>query len=177
MRITRTGQGLPTNPFWTGDASANRSKVWAYGVRNAYRFGLRPGSDVPCVGDVGWNDYEEIHVAQAGANLGWPCYEGVAQQAGYASYATCQALYASSAPPGTLTPLGTPFARIPASQGLGASLAVIRDGDKPPVGNGDTARQYDSFAWNTVASQDWVGYTFPTSHTFDRVVFQEGMHF
>ena len=72
--------------------------MWAYGVRNAYRFGLRPGSDVPYVGDVGWDDYEEINVARAGANLGWPCYEGTPPQPGYASYPTCQALYGSAVP-------------------------------------------------------------------------------
>ena len=56
---------------------------------------------------------------------------------------------------------------------------MIRDGDKPPVGSGEgeAARQYDSYTPNTFASQDWVGYTFPTAHTFDRVVFQEGLHF
>jgi len=33
--------------------SRNRSKVWAYGFRNPFRFTLRPGTDVPYVGDVG----------------------------------------------------------------------------------------------------------------------------
>ncbi|HEX8820849.1 MAG TPA: PQQ-dependent sugar dehydrogenase [Archangium sp.] len=94
LRITPTGAGVPGNPFWTGDARANRSKVWSYGLRNAYRFNLRPGTGTPYVGDVGWNQYEEINVATAGANLGWPCYEGPVRQEGYASRAVCQALYA-----------------------------------------------------------------------------------
>jgi len=29
LRITTGGAGLPTNPFWNGDAAASRSKVWA----------------------------------------------------------------------------------------------------------------------------------------------------
>ncbi|HZI13954.1 MAG TPA: PQQ-dependent sugar dehydrogenase [Myxococcus sp.] len=94
LRITRTGQGLPTNPFWTGDAQANRSKVWALGLRNPYRFNLRPGTSTPYLGEVGWNTYEEINVATAGANLGWPCYEGHFRQRGYEPKAVCQALYA-----------------------------------------------------------------------------------
>ena len=76
LRVTRSGKGLPTNPFWTGDADDNRSKVWAYGLRNPFRVSVRPGSLLPYVGDVGWNEREEIDVANRGVNLGWPCYEG-----------------------------------------------------------------------------------------------------
>lgn len=97
VRITRTGQGLPSNPFWSGDANANRSKVWALGLRNPYRFNLRPGTFTPYLGDVGWGTYEEINVASAGANLGWPCYEGYFRQRGYEPKAVCQALYARGA--------------------------------------------------------------------------------
>lgn len=93
LRITPLGAGVPSNPFWTGDASANRSKVWAYGLRNPYRFNLRPGTDMPYLGEVGWGDYEEINVASAGANLGWPCYEGHHRQPGYEPKQECQVLY------------------------------------------------------------------------------------
>jgi len=97
LRITRAGQGLPSNPFWTGDAHANRSKVWALGLRNPYRFNLRPGTSTPYLGDVGWGSFdevEELNVASAGANFGWPCYEGRLRQPGYEPKALCQALYA-----------------------------------------------------------------------------------
>ncbi len=94
LRITPTGQGVASNPFWTGDANANRSKVWSYGLRNPYRFNLRPGTLTPYVGDVGWSAWEEINVARAGANFGWPCYEGPERQPGYEPLAGCQALYA-----------------------------------------------------------------------------------
>lgn len=93
LHVTRDGRGVPSNPFWNGDANANRSKVWAYGLRNPYRFNLRPGTGVPYVGDVGWNNFEEINVSTAGANHGWPCYEGDFRQAGYAPKPLCQALY------------------------------------------------------------------------------------
>ena len=71
--------------------------MWAYGLRNAYRFGLKPGANVPFLGDVGWNATEELDVVPAGANLGWPCYEGTARQSGYESKAVCQTLYAQGA--------------------------------------------------------------------------------
>ncbi len=93
VHITTAGLGVPTNPFWNGDASANRSKVWAYGFRNPFRFSLRPGSDTPFVGDVGWVTWEEVDAGVKGGNYGWPCYEGPEQQGGYASKPTCQALY------------------------------------------------------------------------------------
>ncbi|WP_164019670.1 PQQ-dependent sugar dehydrogenase [Pyxidicoccus trucidator] len=93
VRITPLGEGLPSNPFWTGDAGANRSKVWAYGLRNPYRFNLRPDTGTPYLGDVGWGTYEEINVASSGANLGWPCYEGPFRQPGYETRMVCQALY------------------------------------------------------------------------------------
>jgi PKD repeat protein len=94
LHITPGGAGLPANPFWNGDATANRSKVFSFGLRNALRFGLRPGSGVPYLGDVGWNTYEEIDVATPGANFGWPCYEGTERQNGYEPKPACQALYA-----------------------------------------------------------------------------------
>jgi glucose/arabinose dehydrogenase len=92
MHITPLGAGLSTNPFWTGDASANKSKIWASGVRNSFRLNLRSGT-YPYAGDVGWDTWEEINAVVKGANLGWPCYEGLAQQPGYAPLATCQTLY------------------------------------------------------------------------------------
>ena len=93
LRVTPTGQGISSNPFWNGTASANRSKIWSLGFRNPYRMSIRPATSTPFVGDVGWYTWEEINVGNAGANMGWPCYEGVGQQPGYAPNATCQALY------------------------------------------------------------------------------------
>ena len=97
LHIDNNGRGLASNPFWNGDPTANRSKVWSYGLRNPFRVGLRPGSNTPYLGDVGWETWEEVNVGTAGANLGWPCYEGNAQQAGYAPGPVCQALYAQGA--------------------------------------------------------------------------------
>ncbi|MBI3973851.1 MAG: PQQ-dependent sugar dehydrogenase, partial [Chloroflexi bacterium] len=93
LHITTSGAGVSTNPYWNGDAGANRSKVWARGLRNAYRLTLRPSNGRVYLGDVGWNDWEEINVVPAGANLGWPCYEGTLRQAGYEPKSTCQTLY------------------------------------------------------------------------------------
>lgn len=71
-----TGLGLPDKPFYQpGAPGSNRSRVWAYGLRNPFRVAIRPGTTDAYIGDVGWNVWEEIHVGK-GANFGWPCYEG-----------------------------------------------------------------------------------------------------
>ena len=82
-----TGHGYASNPFADGDLASVRSRVWAYGLRNPFRFTVRPGSGSPdtasadpgalFIGDVGWGTWEELDIARhAGINFGWPCREG-----------------------------------------------------------------------------------------------------
>jgi glucose/arabinose dehydrogenase len=70
-----TGAGLNDNPFWNGSPSANRSKVYSYGLRNPFRFTIRPSNGELYIGDVGWGTWEEVNTGRA-KNFGWPCYEG-----------------------------------------------------------------------------------------------------
>src|SRR5206468_5468836 len=99
-----TGQGLPTNPLASsGDANARR--IVAYGMRNPFRFVIRPGTSELWVGDVGWGTVEEIDrvvnpVDRPVENLGWPCYEGRNPQPGYqaAGLNMCESLYAHPSP-------------------------------------------------------------------------------
>ena len=97
LRINPNGPGLPDNPFWDGNANSNRSKVWAYGVRNAFRLNVRDTTGTVYLGDVGWNTWEEVDIVRKGANLGWPCYEGTPKQTGYGDYAVCTNLWAQGA--------------------------------------------------------------------------------
>ena len=93
-----TGLGLSTNPFYDGDASSNRSKVYDYGMRNPFRFTLSPTTGEPVIGDVGWNTWEEINTGR-GKNFGWPYYEGGGgvnlPTGGYSDLAAAQAYYSS----------------------------------------------------------------------------------
>jgi len=93
-----TGAGLANNPFYNGDLNSNRSKVWAYGIRNSFRFTIQPGTGTPYLGEVGWNNWEELNAATRGANLGWPYFEGVPQNTGYAALPQAQAFLASGQP-------------------------------------------------------------------------------
>jgi glucose/arabinose dehydrogenase len=65
------------NPF-VGVEGA-RPEVWAYGLRNPWRFWVDPNAGDLYVGDVGADAREEIDYASAragGINFGWPCFEG-----------------------------------------------------------------------------------------------------
>ncbi|WP_439883358.1 PQQ-dependent sugar dehydrogenase [Pontibacter sp. MBLB2868] len=86
-----TGNGLPSNPYYdSAKPRAAESRVWELGLRNPFRFTLRPGTGSAThpgtlyIGDVGWQDWEEINVAsESGLNFGWPLYEGLEPQQYY----------------------------------------------------------------------------------------------
>lgn len=65
------------NPF-VGDADA-RPELWAYGLRNPWRFSFDRASADLWIGDVGQSAFEEINRAggsDAGVNYGWDVMEG-----------------------------------------------------------------------------------------------------
>jgi glucose/arabinose dehydrogenase len=95
-----TGAGLPTNPL-ASSADPNARRIIAHGLRNPFRFAFRPGSREIWIGDVGWNDWEEINrivdpVDAQLENFGWPCYEHLQRQAAFdsANLTVCENLYA-----------------------------------------------------------------------------------
>ncbi len=88
LRINKDGTAPTDNPFYSGDPNANRSKVWAYGLRNGYRFNFRPSNGAIYLGDVGWSTWEELNIVSRGANLGWPCREGMVKVPEYNCEAT-----------------------------------------------------------------------------------------
>ncbi|HHM06233.1 MAG TPA: glucose dehydrogenase [Gammaproteobacteria bacterium] len=64
----------PDNPFVT-DKQA-RPEVWAYGLRNPWRFSFDRASGRLYLADVGQNDVEEIDRIEKGGNYGWNVMEG-----------------------------------------------------------------------------------------------------
>ncbi len=111
----QTGRGVHGNPlFGTGGASPNAQRILAYGLRNPFRFAMRPGTSEIWVADVGWNRWEEINVIpQVGEksallNFGWPCFEGREHVAAYAARPLCNSLYADM-DTGGRTPVSAPF--------------------------------------------------------------------
>jgi glucose/arabinose dehydrogenase len=73
------GYGVPgTNPF-VGQPG-KRPEIWAYGLRNPWRFSFDRSTGAMIIGDVGQDLEEEIDYAApgkgAGANYGWSVIEG-----------------------------------------------------------------------------------------------------
>jgi hypothetical protein len=150
-----TGHGYPTNPFWDGNPMSVRSRVWTYGLRNPFRFTVRPGtgSSSPSAGspgtvymsDVGWADWEECNVIkQPGLNLGWPCYEGFGPntdyQAAHPSHMGCDSVGISYWNPNPVSPPliawnhSNPDASIPPGfRGNTATGGAFYTGNRYPV--------------------------------------------
>jgi glucose/arabinose dehydrogenase len=77
----------PGNPFSGGppcsdgtNGGSNCPEVWAYGLRNPWRFSFDSTTGDMAIADVGQSRDEEVDYAPrgqgVGANYGWPCYEG-----------------------------------------------------------------------------------------------------
>lgn len=68
----------PGNPF-VGRAGA-QPEIWAWGIRNAWRFCFDPANGDLWIGDIGQNKWEEIDWLPGGhpggANFGWRVLEG-----------------------------------------------------------------------------------------------------
>jgi glucose/arabinose dehydrogenase len=64
------------NPFVQG---GGKPEIWAYGLRNPWRYDLDESTGRLFIGDVGQNEVEEVNMVttkQAGANFGWKLREG-----------------------------------------------------------------------------------------------------
>jgi len=68
----------PTNPF-VGDSDA-RPEIWAYGLRNPWRYAFDGATGDLYIADVGQNAFEEIDFqpasSEGGENYGWRVMEG-----------------------------------------------------------------------------------------------------
>ncbi len=72
----------PTNPFATAPPGSGAHEIWAYGLRNPWRFSFDRANGDLYIGDVGQDLYEEVDYQAvnapdaAGRNYGWNCREG-----------------------------------------------------------------------------------------------------
>ncbi|MBI5182654.1 MAG: PQQ-dependent sugar dehydrogenase [Nitrospirae bacterium] len=66
----------PSNNPFVSSANNNEKLVWAYGLRNPFRFNVHPDTGALFIGDVGANTREEVDISTGGENFGWPYWEG-----------------------------------------------------------------------------------------------------
>lgn len=74
LRINGDGSIPASNPFF-GQAG-KRAEIWAWGLRNPFRFDIDSLNGDVYIGDVGETQWEEIDLGVAGADYGYPCFEG-----------------------------------------------------------------------------------------------------
>lgn len=107
------------NPF-VGTAGA-KPEIWAYGLRNPWRFSFDAPSGTLYIGDVGQDAHEEVDAvaaSQAGVNYGWRLMEG-----------TFCYNPGSSCNPGGLTP---PVVEYPHSEGCSVIGGYVYRGSAIP---------------------------------------------
>jgi hypothetical protein len=62
------------NPFFTRTGAVK--EIWAYGLRNPFRFSFDAKSGQLVLADVGQNNIEEVDIVTRGGNYGWNIQEG-----------------------------------------------------------------------------------------------------
>jgi len=67
--------GIPSDNPFVGNTAA-REEIYAYGLRNPWRFSFDPVTNQIWVGDVGQGRREEVDVVEKGKNYGWNRMEG-----------------------------------------------------------------------------------------------------
>lgn len=71
---------VPTNNPLRDGAGGNCDEIWAYGLRNPFRFSFDRQNGDLYIGDVGQGAREEVNFqpggSPGGVNYGWRCYEG-----------------------------------------------------------------------------------------------------
>jgi glucose/arabinose dehydrogenase len=82
-----------TNPFASAAPGAGAHEIWAYGLRNPWRFSFDRVTGDLYIADVGQSSWEEIDYQVAGAaggrNYGWNCREGAHP---YSTSASCSSI-------------------------------------------------------------------------------------
>ena len=78
--------GIPNDNPFVGNSLGFREEIYAYGLRNPWRFSFDSKNGMLVAGDVGQDRMEEIDLIKRGQNYGWNIMEGTLPYSG--SYQT-----------------------------------------------------------------------------------------
>lgn len=106
------------NPFLT----KGRGEIYAYGLRNVWRFSFDRQTGALFAGDVGQNKWEEIDIIEKGGNYGWRTMEG---KHCFSPASGCDQ-----------TGLILPIHEYPRSEGVSVTGGYVYRGSKIPALNG-----------------------------------------
>lgn len=68
--------GIPADNPFVGNPYGYREEIYAYGLRNPWRFSFDPMTGRVWASDVGQSAYEEVDLIENGRNYGWNIMEG-----------------------------------------------------------------------------------------------------
>lgn len=68
--------GIPEDNPFADRTDGSRKEIYAYGLRNPWRFSFDENRDLLIAADVGQNKVEEINIISNGGNYGWNIMEG-----------------------------------------------------------------------------------------------------
>lgn len=69
--------GIPADNPFAGNSFGYKEEIYAYGLRNVWKFSFDQQSGLCYAADVGQNLWEEINIIENGGNYGWRIMEGL----------------------------------------------------------------------------------------------------
>ena len=76
LRMTPSGEPLPSNPFYNGEPITSRDYIYSLGLRNPFRLRYDSELGIMYATDTGQSLWEELNRITPGSNHGWALIEG-----------------------------------------------------------------------------------------------------